>query len=135
MQKIAGGDVSFSLGHFLFDGEVIDNSWQYLDNIELKAFGYSAMAQYTFTPRLSGALRAGGISFNSVSGLPEINEYFQHIVYSGNWDHDVFRLEGAASYKFDPALLLKIGYQINRTYDLSKDPVDNVFFAQTVVSF
>ncbi|MGA9406158.1 MAG: hypothetical protein WBW71_03390 [Bacteroidota bacterium] len=135
LQKIAGGDVSFSLGHFLFDGEVIDNSWQYLDNIELKAFGYSAMAQYAFTPRLSGALRAGGISFNSVSGLPEINEYFQHIVYNGNWDHDVFRLEGAASYKFDPALLLKIGYQINRTYDLSKDPVDNVFFAQTVVSF
>ncbi|MGA7160231.1 MAG: hypothetical protein WBZ48_04470 [Bacteroidota bacterium] len=135
LQKIAEGDVSFSLGHFLFDGEVIGNSWQYLKNIELKAFGYSAMVQYAFTPRFSGALRAGGISFNNVSGLSELTESFQHITYSGKWDHDEFRLEEAISYKFDPALLLKIGYQINRTYDLPKDPVDNVFFAQTVVNF
>ena len=135
MQSIVGGDISFSLGHFSFDGEVINSSWQYLNNIDLKAFGYSVAAQYAFTPRISGALRAGGISFNSVNGLKELNAFFQHVIYNGKWDHDVFRLEGAVSYKFDPAMLLKIGYQINRTYDLPRDPVDNALFAQTVISF
>jgi len=135
LQHIAGGDISFSLGHFSFDGEAVDNSWDYLNSIRLKALSYSATAQYAFTPRISGALRAGGISFNSVSGLKEVNQFFQHVTYSGKWDHDVFRLEGAASYKFDPAVLLKAGYQINQTYDLPKDPVDNMLFVQTVVSF
>jgi hypothetical protein len=135
LQHIGEADLNFSLGHFSFEGEVIDNSWDYLKSVELKAFGYSAEVQYAFTPRISGALRAGGITFNDVSGIPELTESFQHVIYSGKWDHDAFRLEGAASYKFDPALLLKAGYQINRTYDLPKDPVDNVLFVQTVVSF
>ena len=135
LQHIAGGDVSFSLGHLLIDGEAIENSWDYINSVTLKAFSYSAMVRYAFTPRISGALRAGGISFNSVTGLKEVNEFFQHLIYSGTWDHDEFRLEGAASYKFDTAVLLKVGYQINRTYGMPNDPVDNMLFIQTVVSF
>ncbi len=138
LQKIVGGDLTFSLEHFYFSGQIISNTWEYLDGVNLKAFSYSAEARYAFTPRFSGAIRAGGISFNTVSGIKELDADFQHVLYSGKWDHDVFRLEGAVAYKLDRALLLKIGYEINRTdrtYDLPKDPVDNVMFAQTVLSF
>ena len=135
LQKIIGGDLSFSLEHFYFSGEIISNTWEYLDGVNLKAFSYSAEARYAFTPRVSGAIRAGGISFNMVSGMKELNAFFQPVLYTGKWDHDVFRLEGAVAYKLDRALLLKLGYEINRTFDLPRDPVDNVMFAQTVLSF
>jgi hypothetical protein len=135
LQQIFGGDLNVSFGHFSFEGEVVSNTWQYLYAIDLKATSYSAMVQYVFTPRISGAVRVGGIIFNEVSNVNQLNEFFRPVLYSGKWDHDVFRLEGAAAYKIDKALLLKFGYQINRTYNLPKDPVDNVLFVQTVLSF
>jgi hypothetical protein len=135
LQKIFGGDLNVSFGHFSFEGEVVSNTWQYLDAMDLKATSYSAMVQYIFTPRISGAVRVGGIIFNEVHDAKELNEFFRPVAYSGKWDHDVFRLEGAAAYKIDKALLLKFGYQINRTYNLPRDPVDNILFAQTVLSF
>lgn len=136
LQKIIGGDILFSLEHFWFSGEIVSNTWEYLNGVNLKAFSYSAEARYAFTPRVSGAIRAGGISFNTVSGMKEgVANFPYHVLYTGHWDHDTFRLEGAVAYKLDRALLLKLGYEINRTYDLPKDPVDNVMFAQTVLSF
>ncbi len=134
-QHIYGGDLDYSFGYFSFRGEIIDNTWHYLDGMDLKAFGYSAMARYKFSPRFSAALRAGGLLFNTVRNVKELNAFFRPVLYTGKWDHDVFRLEGAVAYKIDAALLLKAGYQINRTYDLPKDPVDNVLFLQSVLSF
>jgi hypothetical protein len=144
LQHIVGGDVDFSTGHFSFLGEVIYNSWDYLHSATLKAFSYSAMARYAFTPRFSGAIRAGSITFNNVTNIPEFvaktNDWYsgpapRAIIYNGKWDHDVFRLEGATGIRLDESLLLKIGYQWNRTAGLPKDPVDNLLFAQMVLSF
>ena len=135
LQQIFGGDLSISFGHFSFEGQLVSNTWQYLDAMDLKATSYSAMAQFAFTPRISGAVRVGGIMFNEVSNIPELNAFFRPVLYSGKWDHDVFRLEGAVAYKIDTAFLLKLGYQINRTFNVLRDPVDNVLFAQTVLSF
>ena len=135
LQQIFGGDLSISFDHFSFEGEVVSNTWQYLDAMDLKATSYSAMVQYVCTPRISGAVRVGGIIFNEVRNVAELNQFFRPVIYSGKWDHDVFRLEGAAAYKIDTALLLKFGYQINRTYNVPRDPVDNVLFIQTVLTF
>jgi hypothetical protein len=141
-QHIVGGDFEFSFGHCSLYGQVIYNSWQYVQNAKLDALGYTGTAEYAFTPRLSGALRIGGLVFNDIN----IREYIPEddygytgpigfVPFHGKWDHDVFRLEGASSYKIDHALLLKVGYQINRTYNLPKDPFDDVLFVQTVLSF
>jgi hypothetical protein len=141
-QRIIGGDLDFSFGHCSIYGEVIYNTWQYTQNVKLQAFGYTGTLEYAFTPRLSAALRAGGIVFNDI----KIREYIPEddygysgpvgfVLFAGKWDHDVFRLELATSYKIDQALLLKLGYQFNRTYGLPKDPFDDVLFAQTVLSF
>ena len=135
LQRIIGGDLEYSLGHFAFSGEVVGNTWQYLNGMDLKAFGYSAMVRYAFTPRLAAAFRGGGLMFNTIHGVKELNAFFRPVLYTGKWDHDVFRLEGAVAYKIDQALLFKAGYEINRTYDLPKDPVDNVLFLQSVLSF
>jgi hypothetical protein len=141
-QHIVGGDVEYSFGHFSFYGEAIYNTWQYVQGVKLQALGYTSTAEYAFTPRISGALRAGGLVFNDISireYIPE-NDYgyngpIGYVTYNGKWDHDVVRLEGAVSYKMEEALLLKLGYQINRTYNLPKDPFDDVLFVQTVLSF
>ncbi|MDE3058943.1 MAG: hypothetical protein KGJ59_13400 [Bacteroidota bacterium] len=147
LQHIVGGDMNFSAGHLSFLGEAIYNSWDYIHSVKLKAFGYSAMIRYAFTPRFSAALRAGGITFNKISGISEYvaatNDWYtdpvgpsgKRIAFSDKWDHDVFRLEGATGIRLDESLLLKIGYQWNRTLGLSKDPADNVLFVQTVLSF
>lgn len=141
-QHAWGGDISFSLGHVLLNGELLYNRWQYVQGVNLDAFGYSAEVGYEFTPRITGAIRAGSITFNNVSlreYIPEAEYGYSgpvgYVPYSGPWDHDVFRLEGAASYKIERALLFKVGYQMNRTYHLPHDPYDDVVFVQTVVSF
>jgi hypothetical protein len=141
-QHIVGGDLEFSFGHCSIHGEVMYNTWQYVQNVKLQAVGYSGSVEYAFTPRLSGAIRLGGLTFNDIA----VREYVPEddygytgpigfVQYQGKWDHDVVRLEGASSYKIDQALLFKVGYQINRTYNLPKDPYDNVLFVQTVLSF
>ena len=135
LQKIVGGDVRFSMGHLSLFGEVLDNRWEYLNSVELTAFSYSAMVQYAFTPRVSGALRASGVSFNTIANMKQLNESFRPVLYSGKWDHDVFRLEASVICKLEASLHVKAGYELNRTYDLPKDPVDDVMFIQTVVSF
>ncbi len=142
LQRALGGDVEYAIGHFQFKGQILANSWQYVQGVHLDALGYSAMVRYAFTPRISAAVRAGSIVFDDVS----IREYiprdaynytgpYGYVQYNGKWDHDVVRLEGAVSYKIERALLLKVGYQANRTYNVSHDPFDDVFFVQTVVSF
>jgi hypothetical protein len=142
MQNIAGGDIDLSVDHFLFHGEVITNTWQYVQNVNLKAFSYTGTAGYTFSPRISAAVRAAGIFFNSI----KIHEYIPnnddgytgpigYIPYSGRWDRDVSRIEGSIVYRLEKDILIKAMYQINRTYDLPVDPVDNVAAVQSVFSF
>lgn len=142
LQRIVGGDIDYSIDHLSIHGEAVYNAWDYVQNVMLKAVGYSAMVRYAFTPRISAALRVGGITFNSIKILEYIpaagNGYTGlpgYVPYSGEWDHDVSRLEVAGGYKLDEALLFKVGYQVNRTYGVPSDPFDNVLFVQTVLSF
>lgn len=141
-QHIVGGDMDFSFGHFSFSGQAVYNVWQYVQNVELQAYGYSGTIQYAFTPRITCAVRAGSLMFNRI----KIKEYIpadeygytgpiNYVPFDGKWDQDVFRLEGAVGYKIETSLLFKTGYQVNRTYNLPKDPFDDVFFVQTVLSF
>ena len=141
-QHIAGADLELSFGHCSLYGEAVYNTWHYVQNVNLQVFGYTGAVEYAFTPRLSGALRAGGLVFNTISireFIPEDDAGYTgpigFVPFHGKWDHDVFRVEAASSYKVDQALLVKVGYQINRTYNLPQDPFDNVLFVQTVLSF
>ncbi|HEY6951646.1 MAG TPA: hypothetical protein VI758_04515 [Bacteroidota bacterium] len=142
LQRIAGADIAFALEHFTLRGEVISNLWDYVQGVSLKTVGFSATARYAFTPRLSGAVRIGGMTFNTVSireYIPAVGYGYSgpvgYVLYNGKWDHDVSRLEIAAGYKLDQSLLFKVGYQFNKTYGMQHDPFDNVLFLQTVLSF
>ncbi len=135
-QRIVGSDVEFSAGYFSFYGQAAYNSWKYY-SLNLKAFGYSAEGRYAATPRLSVAFRAGGLVFNSITAQVYTDTYDPagFVPYTGKWDYDVLRLEGALLYRFARELLFKITYQWNRTFNVANDPADNVFAAQAVMSF
>lgn len=142
-QNIVMGDVDFSYGHFSFYGQAAYNTWELEDDggeegywklhSNLTAFAYSAEAQYAVTPRLSIAARGGGLFFNSISDT--VPTFSGPVLYSGTWDHNVFRLEGALGYHFSRELLVKLVYEWNRTYGLQQDPPDDVFVIQSVVGF
>jgi hypothetical protein len=131
-QRLVSGDVDFSIGKFSFSGSLLHNRWTY--EPDLDAFGYSAEAQYAFTPRISGAVRAGGLIFDEVSGL-SVPTYQGPVIYSGKWDHDVFRLESSVRVRITREALVKIVYEWTRTFDVAADPHDNLLIFQTVLSF
>jgi hypothetical protein len=138
-QHIVMGDIDFSYEHFSLYGQAAYNVWKFEEENtphsrpDLKAFAYSAEARYAVTPRLSVASRVGGIVFNTVTdSVPSLSG---RVLYTGTWDRDVIRLEGALGYHMTRELLLKVMYQWNKTIGLKDDPVDNLFVVQTVVDF
>jgi hypothetical protein len=135
-QRIVGSDVEFSTGYFSFYGQVAYNVWEYYA-LNLKAFAYSVEGRYAITPRLSVACRSGGLLFNSITAQvrTDVEDSAALTPYSGKWDYDVFRLEGALLYRFARELLFKLTYQWNKTLDIPSDPADNVFALQAVMSF
>lgn len=133
-QHIVAGDIDFSIGHLWLYGIAAYNTWNYIGGQKLNALCYSAEGRYAVTPRVYVAMRAGGLQFGSISGL--VTSYnFRSAPYSGNWDKDVFRLEGAVGYRIERDLLVKVCYQVNRTYGVPIDPADNVLAVQTVLSY
>jgi hypothetical protein len=135
-QRIVGSDLEFSTGYFSFYGQAAYNVWEYY-SLNLKAFGYSIEGRCAITPRLSVACRSGGLLFNSITAQvhTDTEDSAALTSYSGKWDYDVFRLEGALLYRFARELLLKLTYQWNKTLDVPSDPADNVFAVQAVLSF
>ena len=133
-QQAIAGDVDFSIEHFSLYGIALINSWKYVHNLDLKAFSYSVETRYALTPRITVAVRGGGVNFGTINATV-LNTRYIPSPYSGKWDHDLFRLEGAVGYRLDRQLLLKVCYQINKTYGVPVDPVDNVLAVQTVLSF
>ncbi len=136
LQKIVEGDLNFSRGYFSLYGEAFYNIWEVGNFLQadLKAFGYSLEGKYALTPRFSVAARAGGITFNDVA-LSIYESGGLYLPFSGPWDRDVFRLEGALGYRLDRAALVKAVYQWNRTYNDLRDPHDNLLAVQFVVGF
>jgi hypothetical protein len=131
-QHIASVDIEAGIGHFFFSGQAIYNVWKYEQ--DLKAFGYTAEVQYAFTPRVSFAVRAGGLMFNEVSDLL-IETFTGHDMFSGKWDFDVFRLETGVRLRVTREALVKIVYEWNRTINVPDDVPDNLLVLQTVFSF
>lgn len=135
-QHIVEGDFDIGFGHWTMYGEAFYNTWELGEAIgaDLKAFGYSVETQFVPVPRISFALRAGEILFNSVSAdLAPAGYGPRH--FEGKWDHDVLRLEAAAGYRLDRSALLKVVFQWNRTMDVAEDPADNVLAFQLVTGF
>jgi hypothetical protein len=85
-------------------------------------------------PRLSFAVRAGGIYFNRITADTYLPDY-SSASYTGKWDHDVTRIEFATGYRLSRETLLKMVYQRNILLNTSSDPSDDVIAIQTVVSF
>jgi hypothetical protein len=141
-QHIVMGDVDFSMGYFTMYGQAGYNVWDFsnadadnrkISHSDLKAFAYSVEATYAITPRLTLAARAGGLLFNTIDD--SVPTFSGLVHYSGHWDRDEFRLETALNVHLSRELLLKVVYEWNRTYDVSQDPLDDVFILQSVVSF
>jgi hypothetical protein len=135
-QEIVGGDIDFSFGHFSLYGEAVYNVWKFQPIYEsnLKSAGYSLEARYAVLPRLSLAARAGGIAFNSID-TEVFTSGYGTLYYSGPWDHDLWRLEGAVGYRLNRESVVKLVYQWNHTLGVRDDPADNVLALQAVVSF
>ena len=131
-----GGDIDFAYGHFTLYGEAVHNVWKFkeIHGSNLLTTGYSLEGSYTIFPRFSLSARVGGLLFNSVT-TTVIQSNYAPGVYSGRWDNDVMRYEGAAGYRLTREALIKVVYQWNRTLGIAGDPVDNVIAVQTVVSF
>jgi hypothetical protein len=131
-QQIVGADIDFSIDHLSVYGEAFMNRWDYAADYgsSLDAVGFSLEGRYTFLPRLSAAVRVGGLRFNSIAGLPSASGAAPE-----PWDHDVTRVEAAVGYRLSREALLKIVYTVNRTEGLPRDPADDAFGVQTVVSF
>ena len=136
-QHIIGGDIDFSFEHFSFYGQAAYNIWKFEEEhygSDLKAFAYSAEGRYAITPRVSVALRIGGLVFNSINApLPSFGH--RMVPYSGKWDHDIIRLEGSVDYRLAREVLIKFVYQWNNTMGVVRDPVDNLVVLQTVFAF
>ncbi len=136
LQKIVEGDVDFSIDHFSLYGECFSNIWKVnsLVGADLKAAGYSVEAKYTPYPRVSLAVRAGGLFFNDVT-VTITPDGYTYESYQGPWDHDVTRYEAALGYRLDRDALVKIVYQWNNTLHVQNAPLDNVLAVQGVLSF
>lgn len=135
-EQSLGADVEFSYDHFVFYGQIIHNIWKFkeIHGSDLLTTGYSAEGSYTVFPRFSVAARIGGVFFNSIN-TTVIQTNYTPGLYSGKWDNDVFRFEGALGYRLTREALVKAVYQWNETLGVAHDPVDNVIGFQTVLSF
>ncbi len=133
-QQAAAGDVDIEIGHLSVRGIGVYNRWRYIGGQNLDAVSYSAEAQYTLTPRIYAAARVGGIQFNTINAL--VTSYnFRPAPFSGRWDDNVTRVELAAGYRIERNLLFKLCYEINNSYGISGNPMDNVLGVQTVLTF
>jgi len=130
------GDVDFSYGHVAVYGQVVYNEWKFQSVFgdDLTALGYTIEGRFAPLPRVTLAVRAGGLYFNDVAILVPGGNY-GYYQYTGPWDRDVFRLESACGFRIDRAALVKVMYQWNATIGAQDDPADNVLAVQTVVSF
>jgi hypothetical protein len=131
-QEIVGADIDFSIDHLSVYGEAFKNSWDFAAEYgtSLDAVGFSLEGRYTIVPRLTAAVRVGGLRFNSITAYPSPSSPVQL-----PWDHDVTRLEAAIGYRLSREALLKLVYTVHRTTGIPSDPPDDAIGAQTVVSF
>jgi hypothetical protein len=131
-QHVLAADLELEYGHFSFYGQALYNIWTY--EPDLKAFGYSAEAQYAITPRFAVAARAGGLLFGEVTNV-SVPTRQGDVLYTGTWDRNMFRIETSLRIRITREALVKVVYEWNHTSTPPDDPHDNLLVVQGVVSF
>jgi hypothetical protein len=136
-QHALEADVDFSIEHLRLYAEGIYNVWTFTDLLgsDLTALGYSIEGEYTVVPRVTVAARAGELFFNTIDALIPGLYGAGPYAYSGRWDHNVLRIEGALGYRVERAVLVKAVYESNTALGVTEDPPDNTLVIQAVVSF
>lgn len=124
---LAGVDVEYSRGYFVFFGEGVWSRWESpFIRDHLEALAFSAELRYKILPRLFVAGRYGRIRFSEIVDDRDLDA-------AEPWEFPVWRLESAAGYNLSRHALVKAVWQINRTGD--NDPADNLAVLQMTVFY
>jgi hypothetical protein len=130
-QTLAGVDVEYSRGYFVFFGESVWSRWEspFIRN-HLEALAFSAEVRYKILPRLFVAGRYGRIQFSEIADDRDLDADGK---LAEPWDFPAWRLESAIGYNLSRHVLAKAVWQINRTGD--NDPADNLAVLQMTVFY
>lgn len=132
-QTLAGVDVEYSRGYFVFYGEGIFSRWKSpLLREHLDALAFSAEMRYKILPRLFLAARYGRIHFSEIADPTDLDADGQ---FTAPWEFPVWRLEPAVGYHLSRHALLKAAWQLNRTVRPAGDRADNLAAIQMTVFY
>jgi hypothetical protein len=136
-QHVAGVDVEYSRGYWVFFGEGSFSRWETPFITEhLDAWAFTAEMRYKLLPRLYVAARYGRISFSEIADENDIDGDGER---AEPWEFSVWRLESALGFHLSRHALLKTVWQINRTaYEnrlTREDPDDDLAAIQLTVFY
>lgn len=104
-QTTAGLDLSYAHHHWQIWAEILYSQFE-LPNIadDAQIWSYFIETRYKITPQLFAALRWNQQLYNELSVPAAAGGG------STNWDNDVYRIDAAFGYRFDPNTQLKLQY-------------------------
>lgn len=135
-QTLAGLDLEYSRGYFVFWGESVWSRWQspfIADHLDALAF--STELRYKIRPRLFIAARYGRTQFSEIADAQDIDADNER---SEPWEYPAWRLESALGYHLSRHTLAKAVWQINRTDAQNprhRDPADNLLALQMTMFY
>ncbi|MCG3119999.1 MAG: hypothetical protein ALAOOOJD_02561 [bacterium] len=135
-QTLAGADLEYSRGYFVFWGESVWSRWQSpFIHEHLDARAFSAELRYKIRPRLFVAGRYGRTEFSKIADTQDVDADLER---SEPWEYPVWRFESAVGYNLSRHTLVKAVWQINRT-DVQnprhRDPADNLLALQMTMFY
>ncbi|MDZ7360837.1 MAG: hypothetical protein ONB46_08940 [candidate division KSB1 bacterium] len=130
-QTLAGADVEYSRGYFVFFGESVWSRWEspFITD-PLEALAFSAELRYKILPRLFVAGRYGRLQFSEIADAGDLDADGR---LSEPWEFPVWRFESAIGYNLSRHALVKAVWQINRTG--ANDPADDLAVLQMTVFY
>ncbi len=135
-QHIAGVDIEYSRGYWVFFGESVFSRWESpFISQPLEALAFSAELRYKILPRLFVAARYNRLTFSEINDAQDIDADGK---LSEPWEFPVWRVETGAGYYLSRYALLKAVWQLNRTEELNPgaaDPDDNLVAIQMSVFY
>jgi hypothetical protein len=127
VQKAAEGDVEFSVGHLVLNGELVYSRYPVPLESRDEQFpvtGIACEGRFTVFPRCFVALRYGGLRFGNVL----LGSVLQP------WDYNVDELEGGLGYFVARDALVKVVHRETRTMGGSR-PKDSLTAFQITVAY
>lgn len=132
-QTLAGVDIEYSRGYWVFYGEGIFNRWKSpLLRESLEATALSAEMRYKILPRLFLAARYGRIHFAEIADPTDVDANGK---LTAPWEFPVWRLEPAVGFHLSRHALVKAAWQINRTGRPLGDPADDLVAMQMTIFY